>query len=74
MTSSSSLVRYRIIGTSTSGFTWNGKRLALKLSRGLEENNVDLIREMAEEYGILMKKSGSETNIRLFCGSARCFL
>ena len=56
MTSSSSLVRYRIIGTSTSGFTWNGKRLALKLARGLEENNAHLIRETAEEYGILMRK------------------
>ena len=70
VTSSSSLVRYRIIGTSTSGFTWNGKRLALKLARGLEENNAHLIRETAEEYGILMRKEriGDEyTALLWFC-------
>ena len=70
VTSSSSLVRYRIIGTSTSGFTWNGKRLAHQLYRALETGDRELVRKTAKEYEILMKKEriGDEyTALLWFC-------
>lgn len=67
---SSSLVRYRIIGTSTSGFTWNGKRLALALWQGLEDHDRAGVLRAAEEYEILMRKEriGDEyTALLWFC-------
>ncbi len=56
VTSSSSLVRYRIIGTSTSGYTLRGKRIALKLYEGLEKNNATLIDEAAQDLKAAMTK------------------
>ncbi len=50
VTSSSSLVRYRIIGTSTSGYTRNGKLAALKLFQGLETGDKAVLREVADTY------------------------
>lgn len=54
VTSSASLVRYRIIGTSTSGYTLKGKRIALKLYEGLTHQDNALITEAAREYEALM--------------------
>lgn len=54
VTSSASLVRYRIIGTSTSGYTLKGKRIALKLYDGLTQRDHALLAEAAEEYRALM--------------------
>lgn len=68
--SASSLVRYRIIGTSTSGFTWNGKRLAIKLEQGLSCHDSLIIRETAEEYRNYMHREriGDEyTALLWFC-------
>lgn len=56
VTSSSSLVRYRIIGTSTSGYTLRGKRIALKMYEGLEKHDNALLEEAAEEYKAAMTK------------------
>ena len=50
VTSPSSLVRYRIIGTSTSGYTLNGKRTALKMYEGLEKNSPELLKEAAAGF------------------------
>ena len=54
VTSSASLVRYRIIGTSTSGYTLKGKRIALKLYDGLMQRDRALLAEAAGEYKALM--------------------
>lgn len=70
ITSASSLVRYRIIGTSTSGFTWNGKRLAMKLEQGLSGHDSALIQEVAKEYMDYMHREriGDEyTALLWFC-------
>lgn len=56
VTGTSSLVRYRIIGTSTSGFTWKGKRLAIRLLEGLEKHDRELLLETSGEYSRLMLK------------------
>lgn len=70
VSSASSLVRYRIIGTSTSGFTWNGKRLAMKLEKGLADHDPVLIREAADGYREFMSREriGDEyTALLWFC-------
>lgn len=54
VTSAASLVRYRIIGTSTSGYTLKGKRIALKLYDGLMQHDNVLVAEAAGEYETLM--------------------
>lgn len=66
----SSLVRYRIIGTSTSGFTWNGKRMALELEAGLSGHDRSMIGHVAREYEKFMKieRIGDEyTALLWFC-------
>lgn len=54
VTSSASLVRYRIIGTSTSGYTLKGKRIALKMHEGLENHDNSLLEEAAKEFEAAM--------------------
>lgn len=54
VTSSSSLVRYRIIGTSTSGYTLKGKRIAMKMYEGLDAHNTGLLEEAARDYQAVM--------------------
>ena len=54
VTSSVSLVRYRIIGTSTSGYTLKGKRIALKMHEGLERHDNALLGEAAREFETAM--------------------
>lgn len=54
VTSSSSLVRYRIIGTSTSGYTLRGKRIALKMHEGLKQHDNALLAEAAGEFKAAM--------------------
>lgn len=56
VTSSSSLVRYRIIGTSTSGYTLNGKRIAMKMYEGLQNQDAHCLAQAAEAYTALMTK------------------
>lgn len=54
VTSSSSLVRYRIIGTSTSGYTLKGKRIALKMYEGLEHHDNTCLEEAAKGFEAAM--------------------
>ena len=70
VTSASSLVRYRIIGTSTSGFTWKGKKLAIELLESLNTMDLEKISGVAKGYEILMRKEriGDEyTALLWFC-------
>lgn len=70
VTSSSSLVRYRIIGTSTSGYTLRGKRMALKLYEGLETGNTELLAQVAQEYrqAMVAERIGDDyTALLWFC-------
>lgn len=70
VTSSSSLVRYRIIGTSTSGFTWKGKKLAIELLESLNTMDLEKISVVAKGYETLMRKEriGDEyTALLWFC-------
>lgn len=75
VTGPSSLVRYRIIGTSTSGFTWNGKRLAAIMSEGIKSGSKELISQAAKGYREQMGKEriGDEyTALLWFCQLALC--
>ena len=54
VTSSASLVRYRIIGTSTSGYTLKGKRIALKMHEGLERHDNACLEEAAKGFEAAM--------------------
>ena len=54
--SSASLVSFRIIGTSTSGYTRRGKLSGRKLYNGLVEGNADLIREASKGFEELWPK------------------
>ncbi len=56
VTSSASLVRYRIIGTSTSGYTLNGKRMALALHDALSRQDNAMIARAGEAYKAAMSK------------------
>lgn len=70
VTSSSSLVRYRIIGTSTSGFTWNGKKLALDMYNALLNHDAELMKKTARGYDEIKGKEriGDEyTALEWFC-------
>ena len=48
--STSSLVRYRIIGTSTSGYTMRGKRIGRVMYEGFTENNEAKLKEAYEGF------------------------
>ncbi len=50
VSSSSSLIRYRIIGTSTSGYTKNGKLAALKMYEGIENKDNAALNEAKLKY------------------------
>ncbi len=70
VTGTASLVRYRIIGTSTSGFTWDGKRLALDMYNALQNHDNDLLEKTAEGYENIKDKEriGDEyTALLWFC-------
>lgn len=56
VTSSSSLVRYRIIGTSTSGYTLKGKKIAMMFYEGLEKQDQALLATARDAYIELMGK------------------
>lgn len=68
--SSSALVRYRIIGTSTSGYTLNGKKAAVLLYEGLMTKNRDVLDKARSEYEQIIPKEriGDEyTALLWFC-------
>ena len=70
VSSSSSLVRYRIIGTSTSGYTLKGKRVVLKMYEGLERGSQELLRDAAEGFEAIMhgeRIGGDYTALLWFC-------
>ncbi len=70
VSSSSSLVRYRIIGTSTSGYTIRGKRVALKMYEGLEKEDKGLLQEAADGFAAIMDSErigGDYTALLWFC-------
>ncbi len=70
VTSSSSLVRYRIIGTSTSGYTRSGKIAALKMHQGLESGDRTKLQEAIALYRDLIPRErvGSDyTALLWFC-------
>ena len=48
--STSSLVRFRIIGTSTAGYTRRAKKIGIKLYEGLKQNNAELVLEARNEF------------------------
>ncbi|MGN0643299.1 MAG: class I SAM-dependent methyltransferase [Huintestinicola sp.] len=51
--SSASLVRYRIIGTSTSGYTKRGKKIGRVMYEGLAENNESKLKEAYKGFEAL---------------------
>ena len=54
--STSSLVRFRIIGTSTAGYTRRGKQVGLKLHEGLKQKDAALVREARDGFAALWPK------------------
>jgi len=68
--SAASRIRYRIIGTRTSGYTIRGKRIGKIMYQGLMENNKDLIRQAMEGFEELwpQERIGDEYTAQIwFC-------
>lgn len=51
--STTSLVRYRIIGTSTSGYSIRGKRIGRKMYEAIENNDMAALKQAHDEFGAL---------------------